>query len=135
VHQTSLSLWNEIAARQPVSPEWRVFFECATSEELVRLWEKFWVRQRQPFGTRIRRAFEVVAPLFYENETISAYIEDNERVGLRAALPEVLTIDEAVALAALEYRLDAGEQAELHRAFAAADLQAGLDELGRLFPK
>ena len=63
----------------------------------------------------VHRAFLLVAPLLAENEAISAYLQEADRPDLRSALPEVTSINEAVILATMEYRLSPSQQALLTR--------------------
>lgn len=58
-------------------------------------------------------AYRLVAPLLQETVAISEYLEETERMDLRAALPEVNSVNEAVILASQEYRLSPSEQTKL----------------------
>ena len=130
MHQISTSIWNDIAAHQPLSAEWRPLFECTTAEELRQAWDAYWRKIPRPFDNRVQRAFEVVGPLLFENVAISDYIVENNRFDLRPALPEVLTPEEAVELASLEFQLNAGRLAQLHSLLSAlTDLQSALGHL------
>jgi hypothetical protein len=72
-------------------------------------------------------AFAVVGPLLVENEAISRYIVETDNLGLRAAMPGLVTVDEAVAISVAEWRLDHDQAAIL------ADLLTLLnDSPGRL---
>lgn len=69
--------------------------------------------RRAGCGPRVSLAYQLVAPLLLENEAISKFVVDHEAPGLRAALPELLSVEEALNLACQEYRLSALEQRQL----------------------
>jgi len=133
LHQVSTAIWNDIAAQQPLSIEWRPFFECKTAEELRQAWDGYWRRIPRAFDNRVQRAFEVVGPLLFENEAISDYIVENDRIDLRTGLPELLSPEEAAELASLEFQLDADQLAELRSMLSAPlDLSSALRDLREL---
>jgi hypothetical protein len=112
MYQATPEVWNAIAASQPLSPYWAPLFRANPAEMGARLAalqtnaEK-WLGLTDP---KLLRSFLLVAPLLSENEAISAYLEESGRQDLRAALPEVCSVTEAVSLATAEYRLSTPQQ-------------------------
>ena len=106
--------WNEILrtqrVRNPLMRRLRALQGLALPEALDRL-----ARDQESAGAspRATLAFATVAPLLLENVAISRWIQMRDDDSLRAALPEVVTIKEAVALATAEYSLTSSEQRDL----------------------
>lgn len=67
---------------------------------------------------RVILAYRLVAPLLMENEAISAYLEETQQPTLRASLPEVISVNEAVILASMEYPLTQSQQKQLTQLLA-----------------
>ena len=104
-------IWNQIAESQPMATEkWSRLMKMDPDAMNSALDE---VMNETKAPNKVMLAFVTVAPLLLENEAISLWILANEAHGLRSALPEVLTISEAVNLASLEYRLTETECARL----------------------
>lgn len=61
--------------------------------------------RRQGVANKVVLAYQTVAPLLMENEAISRYIRKTDSLTMRAALPEVTTIPEALQLAEAEHEL------------------------------
>ncbi|MBY0439962.1 MAG: hypothetical protein K2W80_17395, partial [Burkholderiales bacterium] len=59
-----------------------------------------------------------VAPLLQENVAISRYLQATDRISLRSALPEIVTVSEAVGLAGMEYNLTAKQEESLRTLLA-----------------
>jgi hypothetical protein len=59
------------------------------------------------------RGYVLVAPLLRENVAISRFLEAQQSPDLRSCLPELTSINEAVALATQEYRLKPSQQTQL----------------------
>jgi hypothetical protein len=68
-------------------------------------------------------AYRLVAPLLQENEAISEYLLLVNSPSLRASLPELTSVNQAVILASQEYRLNPSQQAKLTQLLTSA-LQA-----------
>lgn len=64
---------------------------------------------------RVALAYLVVAPLMVENEAISRFVVDSDNSSLRAILPEVTDVKEALMLATREYQLTEQELKQLYR--------------------
>jgi hypothetical protein len=62
---------------------------------------------------RVILAYRLVAPLLIENEAISAYLEESQQPTLRASLPEINSVNEAVMLASMEYEMTPSQQRKL----------------------
>lgn len=68
---------------------------------------------RQANDPRVTRAYMLVAPLLFETVAISQFVDQQPTPSLRAGLPELTTISEAVDLAMQEFRLSQPQQASL----------------------
>lgn len=109
-----MAVWNEIAASQPLSQPWFTLFRL-TPQELPGSLDRLVDKPLEEAGADNRTvlAYRLVAPLLIESEAISAYIEEFQKYSLRAVLPEILSVSEAVALASLEYRLTPEQERKL----------------------
>jgi hypothetical protein len=67
---------------------------------------------------RVIAAYQQVLPLLVEHAAISRYMEQTEAYDLRAALPEVTSVAEAVELMTMEYSLTGTERQELRQLLA-----------------
>lgn len=106
MYQVPMHVWNEIAQSQPLSQPWATVFRVEGSklpEALQPIYDRL---EKKGADDRVQRAFVVVAPLLVENESISAYLEESNRMDLRTAMPELTSISEALDLASMEYRLN-----------------------------
>ena len=114
MYQVPMAIWNEIAQSQPLSQPWGTLFRL-TPEELPPMLEKLVdkVAEDQGANNSTVLAYRLVAPLLQETVAISEYLEETDRMDLRAALPEVNSVNEAVILASQEYRLSPSEQTKL----------------------
>ncbi len=109
-------IWNEIAETQPVRHRKLRELMRLGPEELPEAIDQLAVEQESAGALpRATLAFATVAPLLLENVAISRYIQMKDNDSLRGALPEVVTMDEAVSLATLEYRLTEPEQTSLRK--------------------
>jgi hypothetical protein len=112
--QVSTLIWNEIAETQPLKNRRMSRLMRLDAAELPQALDKLAADQESRGALpRATLAFATVAPLLLENEAISRYFQSNGSDFLRDALPNVLTMDEAVALATMEYRLIEAEQTSL----------------------
>ena len=88
------AIWNQIAESQPMATEkWSRLMKMDPDAMNSALDE---VMNETKAPSRVALAFVTVAPLLLENEAISLWILANEAHYLRSALPEVLSISEAV---------------------------------------
>jgi hypothetical protein len=69
--------------------------------------------EAQGADNRTVLAYRLVAPLLLENVAISDYLGMTNQLNLRASMPELTSVNEAVILASKEYRLTASQQAKL----------------------
>jgi hypothetical protein len=114
--QVTPTIWNEIAATQtlksPLMKKWMALPQEELPPELDRVTKELESAGASPRATL---AYLTVAPLLLENEAISRYLQSKDNESLRAGLPELTTVDEALSLATLEYNLTAKEQAGLRK--------------------
>jgi hypothetical protein len=116
MYQAATEVWNAIAASQPISPEWAPLFRANPTEQSTRLSVLTSQLDKRGLSPRAIRGFLLVAPLLSENEAISAYLEEAGRLDLRAALPELTSINEALIHATMEFRLTPSDQEQLRQA-------------------
>lgn len=114
MHQVPMRVWNEIAMSQPLSEPWFQLFH-ATPETFPALLDKLVDKPLEKAGAdnRVILAYRLVAPLLIENEAISAYLEESQQPTLRASLPEINSVNEAVMLASMEYEMTPSQQRKL----------------------
>jgi len=114
MYQVALTIWNAIAASQPLSPMTRPAFQAKDLRELEQAIDKM-VEQAElaQAHPKVQRGFLTVAPLLAENESISAWMEEEDRGDLRAAIPELTSMTEALALARAEFNLSPGQERQL----------------------
>lgn len=114
MYQVPMSVWNAIAKSQPLSQPWATLFRM-TPEELPQGIARLVDAPAEAAGADNRTvlAYRLVAPLLVENEAISAYLEETRQPNMRACLPEVTSVNEAVILASMEYELTRSQQRKL----------------------
>lgn len=114
MHQVPAPIWNQIARSQPLDPFWREVMS-ADPDEMDKLIESKVDAFAEKYTTdnSVILGFRIVAPLLMENEAISAFIQETGYLNLRASLPEVVSVSEAVMLASEEYRLTPSQQRQL----------------------
>lgn len=114
MHQVPMPVWNEIAKSQPLSQPWATLFRM-TPENLPKGLEKMVDAPAEAMGADNKTvlAYRLVAPLLQENEAISQFLLETQRPNLRASLPELTSVNQAVILASQEYRLTASQQQKL----------------------
>lgn len=111
MYQTPMAVWNEIAKSQPLSQPWATLFRLEPDQLPAKLAEMV-DRPAEEAGADNETvlAFRLVAPLLVETEAISSYLEETRQSILRASLPEINSVNEAVMLASMEYRLTPSQQ-------------------------
>lgn len=121
MHQVPTVVWNEIAKSQPLSEPWATLFRMK-DEELEQGIETMVDAPAEKAGADNRTvlAYRLTAPLLVENAAISAYLEETQQSSLRTSLPELNSVNEAVILASMEYRLTQSQQAKLKNLLAQA---------------
>ena len=114
MYQVPMRVWNEIAMSQPLSQPWVRLFR-ATPEEFPAMLDELVDKPLEKMGAddRVILAYRLVAPLLIENEAISAYLEESQQPTLRASLPEINSVNEAVMLASMEYEMTPSQQRKL----------------------
>ena len=114
MYQVPMPVWNEIAASQALSQPWATLFRLEP-EQLPAKLEQLVDKPLEAKGAdnSVVLAYRLVAPLLMENEAISSYLEMTQQTMLRASLPELNSVNEAVTLATMEYRLSPSQQAKL----------------------
>ena len=109
--------WPAIAALGPMRTTWgRALFQLAPDDLVETLEQHAQAADEAGADPQEVQAFQLVAPLMVERVAIANYLRTQGTAQLRAALPEVLSPQEAVLLAALEYRLDPAQQERLEAA-------------------
>ncbi len=114
MHQVPTVVWNEIAKSQPLSEPWATLFRMK-DEELEQGIETLVDKPSEAAGADNRTvlAYRLTAPLLVENEAISSFLQETRQISLRTSLPELNSVNEAVILASMEYRLTRSQQAKL----------------------
>ena len=114
MHQAPATIWNQIAKTQPVgSAFWKALMEkdqVQLTEHLAKLEAEL---ERKGADAAVTRSYLLVAPLLRETVTISRFVAEQASPDLRSCLPEVTSINEAVALATTEFRLKPSQQTQL----------------------
>lgn len=117
MHSVAASLWNQVAASQPLQhPVWERRFLASPEEqeaEMDRLEETL---RKAGFSPVVIRAFLLTAPLLAENVAISRFVQQSNNPSLRISLPEIVSPTEAIRLAAEEFRMTKPEQSQLRTA-------------------
>lgn len=114
MYQVPAPIWNQIAQTQPVgSAYWLSLMEKdqqQLTEALAKLESDL---ERKGADAAVTRSYLLVAPLLRETVAISRYVDAQASPELRSCLPEVTSINEAVALATQEFRLKPSQQTRL----------------------
>lgn len=150
-------IWNEIARTQKLRTEWARKAFAMDSAGMDKLEDEEYKTLKAKVGHSVAAAFSDVMPLLLENVAISRYIRARGDLTLRQALPEVVSIAEAVMIASMDRRLTRMEQISLQNLLKAeyrdpseyepspinpgldvittanADLETAVDELCKLF--
>ena len=114
--QVPTVVWNEIARTQKLRTKWakRVFpmEPIEMLETLDKEMEK--LEKEKKVDGPVALAYMKIAPLLMENVAISRYIQMKNAQHLRAALPEVLTAEEATMLASREVVLTPAQLRQIY---------------------
>lgn len=121
MHQAPTPVWNEIAASQPLSQPWATLFRM-DDDQMPQGITKYLDNPAEAMGADNQTvlAYRLTAPLLMESEAISAYIVETQNEMLRSSLPELNSVNEAVELATMEYRLNQSQQEKLRQLLKAA---------------
>ena len=104
-------VWNEIAKTQTLRTEWARKAFAMDGMEMAELEDKEFSTLKAKVGHDVAMAFQDVMPLLTENVAISKYTQ--ERPQMKQALPEIVSISEAIALASMDRPLNPMQQASL----------------------
>ncbi len=109
------TVWNQMAKTVPLQSDWAKEMFPATPEQV----EKYLDDQSRKmsnacFLSRVISSYQTVVPLLLESEAISLFIEQTGNYGLRQALPEVNSAQEAVSLMMRDRMLDEEEIDQLY---------------------
>lgn len=116
MYQTPLPIWNEIAKTQELAtPQWRRLLNLDPEAMPSAIKDLETRLEQKGADPRSIRAYLLTAPLLAENEAISRYVEASGNPGLRASLPELTSINEALVLASHEFRLSPSQQSMLRK--------------------
>ena len=100
MHPIPPTLWNAIAKGQPLSQPWSIVFNMAP-EQLQQALEELVNLPLRATGADepTLQAYRTVAPLLVEHAAISTYVAQQHDSSLRAALPEITCVGDAVMFA------------------------------------
>ena len=114
MHQVPARVWNAIAATGELrNPSFQTLMAMPQDKMLEALEEQSKVLTRRGVPDAVISAYQELAPLLAEHEAISQYINQTGNSDLRAALPEILSPQEAVAIAAKDRPLSASDKTQL----------------------
>lgn len=110
MYQAAAPIWNALAETQPLQTEMAKRLFPLEQEALSKALEADHARLAAEVGEGVALAYQTVAPLLWERKAIAAFVDRN---GPNPALPEVLSIEEAVAIASMDHLLTSSEQKTL----------------------
>lgn len=100
MYRVPAEILNEIVATQPLKTEWCRRLFSRTPENLIPdLEAQCQALEDSGVPLQVALAYQEIGPLLVENEAISRFIQKKADPGLRAILPEVATLREALLLA------------------------------------
>lgn len=106
-------IWNEIAKTQTLRTEWARKAFALDDQAMSELENREYQELKPKVGQAVATAFSDLKPLLLENQAISRYIQAQGDQSLRQALPEVVSIAEAIALASMDRPLSPLQQTSL----------------------
>ena len=104
-----IAVWNQIAPKMQ-NQALAQMFSAKSQEQADQLIDQ-WAMKAVGQEPEMQMAFQTVAPLLMENVAISKWTASNPQ--WKQALPEVLTVAEAAALAQADYMLSATQTKQL----------------------
>lgn len=114
MYQVPARVWNAIAATGSLrNPSFKILMAMPEEQMLKDLDEQAKVLAKRGVSDSVISAYQELAPLLAEHEAISRYINQTGNFDLRAALPEILSPQEAVAIAAKDRLLSASDKTQL----------------------
>lgn len=112
MHQAAARYWNAIADSQSLKTEWaRQIFPLPQEDMNLALENEEKRLIRETSNPVLASAYLKVMPLLWESAAISNYLKDNP--GLRAAMPPIESIAEAIIMARNDFRLTSRELMKL----------------------
>ena len=109
-----VNFWNEIAKDGPLKSAWAKKAFPLTEEEMEILEAKEREELEKTYPGLVVRAFLDLRPLLLENEAIQKWVNKSDWNRMNAgAFPEVLDVDEAVAMGTRDWMLDEAKQKQL----------------------
>lgn len=106
-------IWNQIAETQELQTKWAQKAFRLDSDQMIELEDKEYGELKAKHGQEVAAALLDVKPLLLENVAISRFIRSRGHPGLRNALPELVTISEALMVAAMDRPLTEAQQEQL----------------------
>ena len=130
MYQAHASFWNRIAETQSLKTEWAKRMFSLTQDALLKALEQETEElKKETTSNRVRLAYLEIMPLLWENEAISGFCLANP--GLRAAMPQIESVPEAVAIADRDYPMTQSEQRELSALLTKGPLSRNPKRRGR----
>jgi hypothetical protein len=123
-------IWNEIAKTQTLKTEWARKAFKLNNEQMAALEDREYLALKKKVGQEVALALSIVKPLLLENLAITNYILDGHQE-LRSALPEIVSISEAIAVASMDYPLNIPQKESL-RMLLREEIISVLEESGCL---
>lgn len=114
MYQVPPEVWNAIAATGKLqNPSLRILLALPPAEMLEQLHSQEQALEANGVPDSVITSYLTMAPLLAEHEAISQHINETGSYSLLQALPEVLTAQEAVAIAQQDRPLNDSESALL----------------------
>ena len=121
LNSVGTEIWNEIAETQQLKTVWaKKAFRMTSDQMCQQVSEEYEKLKAAGVPHAVASAFLDVKPLLLENEAISRHIVKTNSDFLRSALPEVVSVDEAVMLASMDSPLTISQQKQLAQLLRAA---------------
>ena len=106
-------IWNEIAKTQTLRTDWAKMAFALDDQAMSEIENREYQELKPKVGQAVAAAFSDLKPLLLENQAISRYIQAQDDPTLRQALPEVVSIAEAIAIASMDRPLSPLQQTSL----------------------
>ena len=104
-------IWNEIAETQKLKTAWAKKAFAMDGMEMAELEDREYKAAKSRFGQEVAASYVDLKPLLLENVAISKYTQAHPNY--RPALPEIVSIAEAVIVASQERPLNPMQQKQL----------------------
>ena len=115
MHQAAAKYWNQIAETQTLATEWAKAIFPLPQDLLDKALDREEARVATVPGADrvVAAAYLKLAPLLWERMAISSYLRENPE--LRAALPPIESLEEAVKMAANDFRMSEHQLSTLYK--------------------